>query len=73
LIDDLVCPAFVPRANEKRCETLSNVEQSKRLLRARFRPTLQASGLGVRALNKAEVGGSNDQRHRETPGALAKR
>ena len=27
------CPAFVPRANAKRCETMSNVEQSNSLAR----------------------------------------
>src|SRR5439155_24780378 len=44
---DAACPAFVPRANAKRCETISNVEQSKRLVRSRFRPIPQVSGLGV--------------------------
>ena len=47
-----IVPAFVPRTNAKRCETMSNVEQSKRLVRPRFRPFPQVSGLGSRALTR---------------------
>jgi hypothetical protein len=46
------CPAFVPRANAKRCETMSNVEQSNPLVGCPFRPSAQVSEVGSRALTR---------------------
>jgi hypothetical protein len=48
----LGCPAFVPRANAKRCETMGNAAHSKSLVRRHFRGSPQVSGLGVRALTR---------------------